>query len=368
MKIYLVGGAVRDQLLGLSVKEKDWVVVGATPEELLQQAYQQVGKDFPVFLHPKTKEEYALARLERKTAPGYAGFAFDSSPTVTLEEDLLRRDLTINAIAQDADGKIIDPYHGIDDLNKKILRHVSNAFIEDPVRILRLARFAARFAPLGFTVAPETNQLMQQMVQNGEINALVPERVWQEFRKALSESMPTEFFIVLKNCGALEIIFPEFAKVYESLITHLSEYQKLNSNPLICFVAIVQLLDVSDINSFCKRLAIPKDYWEYALLVKNNFELLQIGQSAEEILKLFEKIDAFRRPERWQLFAEICLLLNSILLKPIEQLNRKLAVARSVSVAPLIEQGLQHQALGNALRHARLIAITNQLPLQKETK
>lgn len=357
MQIYLVGGAVRDQLLGLPVKEKDWVIVGATPEELLQQGYQQVGKDFPVFLHPKTKEEYALARLERKTAPGYAGFAFDSSPAVTLEADLLRRDLTINAIAQDANGKLIDPYGGVSDLKEKKLRHVSAAFIEDPVRILRLARFAARFATLGFTVAPETNQLMQQMVENGEVNALVPERVWQEFRKALAEPTPSEFFTILKNCNALSIIFPEFSNVYEQLISNLTNYQQANSNPLFRFAAIAQLLNIDNINSLCKRLGVPKDYWQYALLVKNNIELLQTAKSADEIMILFEKMDAFRRPFRWDDFTQICLLLSPSSEKHIYLLNRLVFDARGKSTPYHIDESLQGQALGEAIRAARLAVI-----------
>ena len=208
MKIYLVGGAVRDQLLHRPVKEKDWVVVGATPSDMLQKGFKQVGKDFPVFLHPDTKEEYALARLERKVGKGYTGFTFDTSPQVTLEEDLKRRDLTINAIALDAaTGNIIDPYHGQQDLNAKILRHVSQAFIEDPVRILRVARFAARFS--AFSVAPETIDLMKKMVENGEVNALVAERVWKEFEKALTEDHPERFFEVLAQCSAQAVLFPK---------------------------------------------------------------------------------------------------------------------------------------------------------------
>jgi tRNA nucleotidyltransferase (CCA-adding enzyme) len=361
MKIYLVGGAVRDQLLGLPVKEKDWVVVGATATELLKKGYQQVGKDFPVFLHPKTKDEYALARLERKIAPGYAGFAFDTAPTVTLQEDLLRRDLTINAIAQDADGKIIDPYHGVDDLNEKVLRHVSNAFVEDPVRILRIARFAARFASLGFTVAPETNQLMQKMVNNDEVNALVAERVWQEFHKALSEPTPTEFFKVLHNCGALEIIFCEFAKIYESLITHLSNYQTLSANPLLRFVAIAQLLTIDDIQSLCKRLAVPKDYLQYALLVKNNFELLNNAQSSEAIFTLFEKIDSFRRPERWHIFATCCIMINPKFKEQISLLNKIFSVEQKIDSSEFLKQGLQGQALGEAIRQERLNIISKNI-------
>ena len=213
MEIYLVGGAVRDAMLGRTVTERDWVVVGAHPDDLESQGYQRVGREFPVFLHPKTHEEYALARLERKTRPGYRGFDTEFSPSVTLEDDLKRRDLTINAMAQDAHGTLIDPYGGVRDLNSRILRHVSPAFAEDPVRILRIARFAARYAPLGFTVALETQQLMRAMVDSGEVNALVAERVWVETAKALAEPSPRMFFEVLRDCGALAVIFPELAQL-----------------------------------------------------------------------------------------------------------------------------------------------------------
>jgi len=214
MEVYLVGGAVRDGLLGLPVRERDWVVVGARPEDLERQGYMPVGREFPVFLHPQTKEEYALARLERKVAPGYRGFTTRSSADVTLEEDLKRRDLTINAIAQAPSGEIIDPYGGQQDLQARVLRHVSEAFVEDPVRILRLARFAARFADLGFSVAEETLTLMRKMVASGEVDALVPERVWQETERALGESRPDVFFQTLRDCGALAVIFPEIDALY----------------------------------------------------------------------------------------------------------------------------------------------------------
>ncbi|MGD9390750.1 MAG: multifunctional CCA addition/repair protein, partial [Thioalkalispiraceae bacterium] len=214
MEVYKVGGCVRDKYLNLESKDQDWVVVGATPAELENLGYQAVGKDFPVFLHPETKEEYALARTERKTAPGYTGFSFYAAADVSLEQDLQRRDLTINAMAEDVNGNLIDPYHGKADLDKRILRHVSPAFAEDPVRILRVARFAARFAELGFVVAEETNALMQQMVTNGEVDALVPERVWQETVNALSEKTPARFFEVLRDCGALKKIFPELDALY----------------------------------------------------------------------------------------------------------------------------------------------------------
>ena len=214
MKIYLVGGAVRDTLLGLPVKEKDWVVVGATPQQMIDLDYKPVGKDFPVFLHPQTGEEYALARTERKSGHGYRGFTFHTDPGVTLEEDLVRRDLTINAMAMDADGELIDPFNGREDLNQGLLRHVSPAFREDPVRILRVARFAARFARFGFHVTHGTNALMRQMVESGEIDYLVPERVWKETSRALSESSPERFFEVLRGCAALERLFPEVDSLF----------------------------------------------------------------------------------------------------------------------------------------------------------
>lgn len=214
MEIYLVGGAVRDGLLGLPVQERDWVVVGATPADMLARDFRPVGKDFPVFLHPRTHEEYALARTERKIAPGYHGFSVHSAPDVTLEDDLLRRDLTINAMARDAEGRLIDPYHGSRDLEARRLRHVSPAFAEDPVRILRLARFSARYAPLGFRVAPETVELMRAMVANGEVDSLVPERVWAETVRALGESRPEQFIETLRDCGALARIFPELDRLF----------------------------------------------------------------------------------------------------------------------------------------------------------
>src|SRR5215218_1314440 len=212
MKIYEVGGAVRDELLGLPVQDRDYVVVGATPDEMIELGYKPVGRDFPVFLHPETHEEYALARTERKTGRGYHGFQFHAAPDVTLEEDLQRRDLTINAIARDENGEIIDPYNGSDDLSLGILRHVSPAFAEDPVRILRVARFAARF---GFEIAPETAELMREMVSSGEVDALVPERVWQELARGLMEERPSRLFDVLQECGALARIAPELASLFE---------------------------------------------------------------------------------------------------------------------------------------------------------
>ncbi len=214
MKAYLVGGAVRDQLLNFPVKERDWVVIGETPKQMLDKGFKAVGKNFPVFLHPNTHEEYALARTERKTAPGYKGFVVHADPNVTLEQDLIRRDLTINAIAMLPDGQVIDPYDGQADIHVKLLRHISPAFSEDPVRVLRVARFAARYAHLGFSIAPETMNLMREMVNNGEIDSLVPERVWAETHKALTELTPTTYFTTLKECGALACIFPEIQQLF----------------------------------------------------------------------------------------------------------------------------------------------------------
>lgn len=298
MRIYLVGGAVRDQLLGLPVKEKDWVVVGATPQELLDLGYKPIGKDFPVFLHPKTHEEYALARTERKIGIGYKGFHFYTDPSVTLEEDLKRRDLTINAIAQTPEGKIIDPYHGREDLKNKILRHVSPAFAEDPVRVLRIARFAARFG--NFKIHPETLILMRQIVANGEINALVPERVWQELQRTLGLPFPARFFIVLEECKALPILFPE---IKSNLGTHMQILEKaVNSTTkeTIRFAAMLGSLASTEIKSLCQRVRAPSAYRDLALMtsdLRHNCSFTNF--SAEELVTLLERLDAYRRPERF---------------------------------------------------------------------
>ncbi|MEE9345022.1 MAG: multifunctional CCA addition/repair protein, partial [Methylococcales bacterium] len=254
MKTYLVGGAVRDQLLNYPVHERDWVIVGATVDDMLAQGFRPVGKDFPVFLHPQTNEEYALARTERKTAPGYKGFAIHADTDVTLEQDLLRRDLTINAIAEDDTGRLFDPYGGQQDLETLLLRHVSDAFMEDPVRILRVARFAARYAHLGFKVADETMELMRKMTARGEVDALVAERVWAELVKALAERTPTQFFQVLRDCNALQRLFPELDALFGvpqppqyhpevdtgiHTLMALEQAAKLSSDPLVRFAALM---------------------------------------------------------------------------------------------------------------------------------
>jgi tRNA nucleotidyltransferase (CCA-adding enzyme) len=335
MQVYLVGGAVRDALLGLPVKERDWVVVGGTRDELLRQKFREVGRDFPVFLHPESHEEYALARLERKVSPGYRGFAVEFGPEVTLEEDLARRDLTINAMAQSSDGSLLDPYGGRHDLEARLLRHVSPAFVEDPVRILRVARFAARFAPLGFRVAPETTALMRSMVERGEAAALIPERVWQETEKALRESAASVFFQVLRECGALQAIYPEIDALFGvpqpaqwhpeidtgiHTLMVLDQAAALSSDTTVRFAALVHDLgkgttpkeqwpkhagheerSVALIEALCARLRSPGEYRELGVIVARYhgnahraFEL-----RPKTILGILEQSDAFRRPERF---------------------------------------------------------------------
>src|SRR5580700_10181591 len=335
MQVYLVGGAVRDALLGLAVKEKDWVVVGGTREELLRRKFREVGRDFPVFLHPDTHEEYALARLERKVSPGYRGFTVEFGPEVTLEEDLARRDLTINAIAQSADGALLDPYGGKQDLEARVLRHVSPAFVEDPVRILRVARFAARFAPLGFRVAPETLALMRAMVERREVDALVSERVWQETEKALREPKAAEFFRVLRECGALQPIYPEIDALFgvpqpaqwhpeidtglHTLLV-LDQAALLSPEPAVRFAALVHDLgkgttpqdewpshrgheerSVSLIEALANRLRLPGEYRDLAVIVARYHGIVHRAFELKPatILEFLERADAFRRPERF---------------------------------------------------------------------
>jgi tRNA nucleotidyltransferase (CCA-adding enzyme) len=335
MQVYLVGGAVRDALLGLPVKERDWVVVGSTREELARLKYREVGRDFPVFLHPDSHEEYALARLERKTAPGYRGFAVEFGPEVTLEEDLARRDLTVNAIAQAADGSLVDPHGGQRDLKARLLRHVSPAFVEDPVRILRIARFAARFAPLGFTVAPDTMTLMRAMVERGEVDALVAERVWQETEKALREPGASVFFRVLRECGALKVVYPEInalwgvpqpEKWHPEIDTGvhtmmvLDQAVLLSADTKVRFAALVHDLgkattphsewpghkgheerSVALIETLCDRLKLPGEYRDLSIIVAryhgNVHRAFELRPNT--ILGILEKVDAFRRAERF---------------------------------------------------------------------
>ncbi|MBB1526554.1 multifunctional CCA addition/repair protein [Pectobacterium carotovorum subsp. carotovorum] len=339
MKIYLVGGAVRDSLLGLPVTEKDWVVVGATPENLLAQGYQQVGKDFPVFLHPVSRDEYALARTERKSGKGYTGFVCHAAPDVTLEQDLLRRDLTINAIARTERGDLIDPYHGRRDLENRLLRHVSDAFSEDPLRVLRVARFAARFAHLGFQIAEETMALMQKMAHEGELAYLTPERVWKETEKALGTSSPDVYFQVLRDCGALAVLFPEIDNLYgvpapakwhpeidTGIHTMMTVAMAARLSPEIDlrFATLCHDLGkgltppelwprhhghgpagVKLVEALCQRLRVPNPIRDLAKLVAEYHDLIHTVQvlQPKTLLKLFDAIDVWRKPQRLEQLA-----------------------------------------------------------------
>lgn len=400
MKIFRVGGAVRDKLLGRPQQDSDWVVVGATADDLLRLGYTAVGKDFPVFLHPQTREEYALARTERKTGPGYKGFQVHADPSVTLEDDLRRRDLTINAIAEDDAGEIIDPYGGMADLHNKVLRHVSPAFVEDPVRILRVARFATRFAPLGFTIADETLALMRSMVEAGEVNALVPERVWQEMSRALAEHTPSTFFRTLRRCGALHVLFPEIDRLFgiPQRAEHHPEIdtgvhtmlvvdraRQLTDDTRVVFAALVhdlgkgttppdvvprhighEMRSVSLTEALCQRFRIPNDYRDLAKLVaRYHGDCHRAAElRPETILKLLEKLDALRRPERLPQFLLACQAdaqgRTGREQQPYPQATRMtnaLHAAQAVTTETLLEQGLSGVALGQALRLRRLHAI-----------
>ncbi len=351
MQIYLVGGAVRDELLGLTVKERDWVVVGATVQEMLSLGYRPVGKDFPVFLHPQSHEEYALARTERKTAPGYKGFIFHAAPDVTLLEDLQRRDLTINAMAKSMTGEIIDPYGGRADLRLKLLRHVSSAFVEDPVRILRVARFAARLAD--FSVHESTQSLMQEMVGNGEINALVAERVWQEWVKALAEAAAERFFTVLADCGALAVLFPELQNNSKG-IKALNQAIHLTSSTVIRFAVLVYALDKKQIDALSQRFNIPREYRDLALIVWGQHANYVRAQSltAESILEMLHAVDAFRRPERFAQFLTCCesIYNEDIASNNTLRLEQALAIAQSVSATDFIDLGLTGVDIGKAIK------------------
>ncbi len=404
MQIYLVGGAVRDKLLGLPVQERDWVVVGATPAEMLALGYKQVGKDFPVFLHPETHEEYALARTERKTGPGYKGFVVHADATVTLEEDLIRRDLTINAIAEAPDGTLVDPYGGQEDLRAGLLRHVSPAFVEDPVRILRVARFAARFAKWGFHVAHGTHALMEQMVANGEVDALVPERVWAELSRALAEEQPARFFEVLQHCGALTRLMPELAALFGvpqpahyhpeidtgvHVMMVLQAAAQITPDTAVRFAALLHDLgkgttppeewprhighearSVELVEQLCARLKVPNEFRELAALVARYHTHSHRARElrAETMLEMFEMLGAFRRAERFEQFLLAC-TADARGRTGHEQddypqallLRRALNAAAQVAAQPFIEQGLVGPAIAAALRAARIDAIQSVL-------
>ena len=403
MQIYMVGGAVRDALLGLPVQDRDWVVVGATPEALVAKGYVPVGKDFPVFLHPASREEYALARTERKTAPGYRGFAVHAAPDVTLEEDLARRDLTINAIAQGADGALTDPYGGQRDIATRVLRHVTEAFAEDPVRILRVARFAARFPD--FSIAPETMTLMQRMVADGEVDALVPERVWQELARGLMAQQPSRMFEVLRACGALHKLLPEVARLWG--VPQRAEYHP----EVDTGVHLMMVLDIAAqlkaplavrfaclghdlgkgttpvaewprhigyeersarlLKALCLRLRVPNDCSELAdVVAREHGNIHRSGEfGAAALVRLLERCDSFRKPER---FADILLAcecdargrlgLNEQPYPQRQRLLSALSAAQSVKTAEVAAaaeaQGLNGAAIGQAVQTARTQALT----------
>ena len=401
MQDYLVGGAVRDRLLGMPVADRDHVVVGATPDDMRARGYRPVGKDFPVFLHPLTGEEYALARTERKTGRGYHAFEFDTDVGVTLEQDLERRDLTINAMAEDVDGAIIDPFGGQRDLAARVLRHVSPAFAEDPVRVLRVARFAARYAPLGFHVAGETLALMRRMVQDGEVAHLVAERVWAETRKALTEPAPSAFLKTLRACGALRVVFPEVDALYG--VPQRAEYhpevdtgihvelvldmaaQLAPRDDLVGWCALTHDLGkaltpkhelprhvghehngIDAVRGLSERLKVPAEHAALAQLVcrfhLDAHRALELRPAT--VLELLERLDSFRRPERLARFLVVCeadkrgrLGLSESIYPQADFLRAAHAGASAVKAADFVAQGLAGVAVGAAMQAARIRAI-----------
>ncbi|HSX58595.1 MAG TPA: multifunctional CCA addition/repair protein [Tahibacter sp.] len=401
MEIYLVGGAVRDRLLGRLASDRDYVVVGATPEEMTARGFKPVGKDFPVFLHPQTGEEYALARTERKSGRGYAGFTFDTSAAVTLEDDLRRRDLTINAMAENESGRLVDPFDGARDLEARVLRHVSEAFVEDPVRLLRVARFAARYAPLGFTLAPETQALLRAMVDNGEVDHLVPERVWAELRRALTEPQPSAFLRILRECGALARLFPEIDALYG--VPQRAEYHPevdtgvhtemvvdmaarlAPGDALIGWCALVHDLGkaltpadqlprhvghesggVEPIRQLAARYRPPTEYVELAVLCcrqhLNAHRAFELRPAT--VVELFESLDGFRKKDRVEQFLLVCtadkrgrLGLNDAPYPQADWLRKAFAAAAAIEAKPFVERGIAGPAIGEAVRRARIAAV-----------
>ncbi|CAG9931960.1 fused CCA tRNA nucleotidyltransferase/phosphohydrolase [Candidatus Nitrotoga arctica] len=397
LKIYSVGGAVRDELLGLPVNDHDWVVVGSTPEDMVTRGYKPVGKDFPVFLHPDRHEEYALARTERKTAPGYRGFAIHAAPDVTLEQDLLRRDFTINAIARDQDGNLVDPYNGIADLRAGILRHVSSAFSEDPVRILRAARFVARF---GFNIAPETLSLMRAMVANGEVDALVPERVWQELARGLMEKVPSRFFFTLRDCGALEKILPEVDALFGvpqppkyhpeidcgihtmlvlddaaqhdyplevrfSALTH--DLGKGNTPAEILPRHIGhEIRSVDLLRTLCVRLRVTNECRDLSLLVARYHGNVHRAPELrpDTIVAILQSCDAWRRPERFAHLLQACASdargrtgHEQDAYPQADYLLRMLRATQTVNAGEIAQQCEDKNAIADKVREARIMAV-----------
>lgn len=371
MQIYLVGGAVRDRLLRHPVYDRDWVVVGATPQQMLAQGFQPVGKDFPVFIHPKTGEEYALARTERKSGKGYTGFTYSAAPDVTLEEDLLRRDLTINAMAEADDGTLIDPYHGARDLEARILRHVSPAFAEDPLRVLRVARFAARYAHLGFSVAPETLALMRALAHSDELEHLTAERVWKETERALGEPTPATYIELLSACDALPKLFPEWHPLTasEGAITQLratlNNVQRQGGSATECFSTLMaqataaenEAAALSSIQGLCARLRTPKAWLEQALQVRQwhaalaRFDTL----SADQRFEVIQSLDLLRRPQRLPGVLCCCAALHPEAAIEPSRFLRLLEKLNSLQPQNLMAQGFKGKALGDELSRRRIV-------------
>lgn len=399
LQYYLVGGAVRDRLLGRPIKDRDWVVTGATPADMQALGFRPVGKDFPVFLHPQTHEEYALARTERKTAKGYHGFEFYTDPNTTLLEDLQRRDLTINALAETPTGEVIDPYGGQADLEKRVLRHVSAAFAEDPVRILRVARFHARYAQEGFSVAPETMELMRSMVESGEVDSLVPERVWQELEKALKEPNPECFIQTLRDCGALAVLFPELERLFGvpqpaqhhpeidtgiHTLMVLQRATQLSHSSIIRFAALTHDLgkgltppDILPkhhgheersyelVRGLCQRFRAPKEFQQLAELTARYHTHIHraFEQQAKTCLNVLEKCDAFRKPERFEALLIACQADSQGRIgfeqRPYPQADFFRAVlqaCQAVNVQAIIQRGLKGEQIRERLHRERLTA------------
>lgn len=400
MKTFLVGGAVRDALLRLPVKDRDWVVVGATPDSMLAQGYQQVGRDFPVFLHPESREEYALARTERKSGNGYTGFVTQFAPDVTLEQDLQRRDLTINAIAQAADGTLIDPYHGQQDLQQRTLRHVSAAFNEDPLRVLRVARFAARFAHLNFRVAPETKALMREMAHSGELAHLTAERVWKETEKALLTRNPQVYFQLLRDCDALQVLFPEIDNLY-GIPAPVKWHPEIDTgvHALMTLTMAAALSDQLDVRfatlfhdvgkaltppekwpshhghgpagvpiveALCQRLRVPNQVRDLALVVTEFHDVVHTieRQPADALVALFDRIDAWRKPDRVEKMALTSeadargrTTLESMAYPQGDYLRRAFALAQAVPTKAVVEAGFTGAAVREELTRRRVLAL-----------
>nr|WP_168715072.1 multifunctional CCA addition/repair protein [Pantoea sp. Ap-959] len=396
----MVGGAVRDALLRLPVKDRDWVVVGATPDSMLAQGYQQVGRDFPVFLHPESREEYALARTERKSGNGYTGFVTQFAPDVTLEQDLQRRDLTINAIAQAADGTLIDPYHGQQDLQQRTLRHVSAAFNEDPLRVLRVARFAARFAHLNFRVAPETQALMREMAHSGELAHLTAERVWKETEKALLTRNPQVYFQLLRDCDALQVLFPEIDNLY-GIPAPVKWHPEIDTgvHALMTLTMAAALSDQLDVRfatlfhdvgkaltppekwpshhghgpagvpiveALCQRLRVPNQVRDLALVVTEFHDVVHTieRQPADALVALFDRIDAWRKPDRVEKMALTSeadargrTTLESMAYPQGDYLRRAFALAQAVPTKAVVEAGFKGAAVREELTRRRVLAL-----------